>query len=155
MPRTPERETVSTRQHKIAKLARIEPKLKLNTLAHHIDLCWLQAAWQATRKDGAVGVDGMTAAAYEANLDANLSSLLERFKSGRYRAPAVKRVYIPKAGRTGATRPIGIPTLEDKILQRAVAMVLEPIYEQDFMACSYGFRPRRSAHQHWKCSGKG
>lgn len=155
MPRTSERETISTRQHKIAELARIEPKLKLNTLAHHIDLHWLRAAWQATRKDGAVGVDGVTAAAYEANLDANLSSLLDRFKSGRYRAPAVQRVFIPKAGRTGTTRPIGIPTLEDKILQRAVAMVLEPVYEQDFMACSYGFRPRRSAHQALEVLWKG
>jgi len=128
-------------------LARVEPRLELTTLAHHIDERWLREAYRRTRKDAAVGVDGVTAAHYEADLEANLSSLLERFKSGRYRAPAVRRVYIPKPGKAGKTRPIGIPTLEDKILQRAVLMVLEPIYEQDFLDCSYGFRPGRSPHQ--------
>ena len=93
------------------------------------------------------GVDGVTAAQYEINLDANLTSLLERFKSGRCRAPAVRRVHIPKPGKAGKTRPIGIPTLEDKVLQRAVLMVLEPICQQDFLDGSYGFRPGRSAHQ--------
>lgn len=127
-------------------LAEREPKLVLNTLAHHVDLKWLKEAYRRVRKGGAVGVDGVTAANYEADLEANLSSLLERFKSGRYRAPAVRRVHIPK-GDGRSTRPIGIPTLEDKVLQRAVAMVLEPVYEQDFMDCSYGFRPERSAHQ--------
>lgn len=147
MPRTLNRETISTRQQKIAALARIEPKMQLKTLAHHIDLMWLQEAWRRTRKDGATGVDNVTATEYEAHLDANLSGLLDRFKSGRYRAPAVKRVHIPKPGKAGATRPIGIPTLEDKVLQRAVLMALEPIYEHDFLACSYGFRPGRNAHQ--------
>ena len=79
--------------------------------------------------------------------EANLTSLLERFQSGRYRAPAVRRVHIPKAGAGRQTRPIGIPTLEDKVLQRAVVMALEPIDEQDFLDCSYGFRPGRGAHQ--------
>lgn len=155
MPRTPDRDTISTRQHKIAALARIEPGLRLNTLAHHIDLTWLHQAWQRIRKGGATGVDGVTVRAYEADLHNNLSDLLERFKSGRYRAPAVKRVHIPKAGRADATRPIGIPTLEDKLLQRAVAMVLEPVYEQDFLSCSYGFRPGRSAHQALEALWKG
>lgn len=138
-------EIISTRQEKLVELARIEPKRVLTTLAHHIDAVWPHEAYRRTRKDGATGVDGVTAAQYEVDLEANLSSLLERFKSGRYRAPAVRRVHIPKAD--GKTRPIGIPTLEDKILQRAVLMVLEPVYEQDFLACSYGFRPGRSAHQ--------
>jgi retron-type reverse transcriptase len=128
------------------ELAQIEPKLVMTTLAHHIDEVWMGEAYRRTRKDGAVGVDGVTAQAYEADLEANLSSLLERFKTGRYRAPAVRRVHLPKPG-TKKTRPIGIPTLEDKVLQRAVLMVLEPIYEQDFLECSYGFRPGRSAHQ--------
>jgi group II intron reverse transcriptase/maturase len=91
-----------------------------------------------------VGVDGQSAAQYAANLEDNLRSLLERAKSGAYQAPPVRRVHIPKSD--GQTRPIGIPTFEDKVLQRAVAMVLEPIYEQDFLDCSYGFRPGRSAH---------
>ena len=114
------------------------------TLAHHIDLDWLKEAYRRTRKDGAVGVDEQTAAAYAAHLEDNLRSLLERAKSGTYHAPPVRRVHIPKGD--GQTRPIGIPTFEDKVLQRAVAMVLEPVYEQDFFDGSYGFRPGRSAH---------
>ncbi|NEX23887.1 group II intron reverse transcriptase/maturase, partial [Thiorhodococcus mannitoliphagus] len=139
-------ETITTKQEAIANLAREAPGMVLTTLAHHIDLMWLEEAYRRTRKDGAVGVDGVTAEAYEARLQENLSDLLERFKSGRYQAPPVRRVHIPKDG-TKKTRPIGIPTLEDKILQRAVLMVLEPVYEQDFLDCSYGFRPGRSAHQ--------
>ena len=91
-------------------------------------------------------MDGQTAADYAADLEGNLRSLLDRAKSGRYQAPPVRRVHIPK-GTGSETRPIGIPTFEDKILQRAVAMVLEAVYEQDFLDCSYGFRPGRSAHQ--------
>ena len=119
----------------------------LRTLAHHIDVEWMGEAYQRTRKDGAVGVDGVTAEQYEERLEENLSELLDRFKSGRYRAPPVRWVNIPKEGGRDKTRPIGIPTLEDKLLQRAVLMVLEPVYEQDFVDCSYGFRPGRSAHQ--------
>jgi len=145
MGQTLGRKLISTRREKLAELARMEPKRALTTVAHHIDLAWLMEAWRLTRKDGASGIDGVTAAQYEAELEANLASLLERFKSGRYRAPAVRRVYIPKAD--GGQRPLGIPTLEDKVLQRAVLMALEPIYEQDFLDCSYGFRPGRSAHQ--------
>ena len=140
------REVISTRQRKIAELAQREPKLTLTTLAHHVDDGWMREAYRRIRKDAAAGVDGVTAAQYEADLEANLSGLLERFKSGRYRAPAVRRVHLEKPG-TSKTRPIGIPTLEDKILQRAVLMVLEPVYEQDFLDCSYGFRPGRGAHQ--------
>ena len=140
------REVISTRQRKIAERAQREPKLTLTTLAHHIDEVWMREAYRRTRKDAAAGVDGVTAAQYEADLETNLTGLLERFKSGRYRAPAVRRVHLEKPG-TSKTRPIGIPTLEDKILQRAVLMVLEPVYEQDFLDCSYGFRPGRGAHQ--------
>ena len=89
----------------------------------------------------------MTAGLYETDLDRNLASLLERFQSGRYRSPAVRRAYIPRPRKAGKTRPIGMPTLEEKVLQRAVLMVLEPISERGFLECSYGFRPGRGAHQ--------
>jgi len=135
-----------TRRQRIAELAKQAPQMGFTSLAHHINLDWLYQALLQTRADGAVGVDGQTAAEYAANLRSNLESLLNRAKSGTYRAPPVRRVHIPK-GTGPETRPLGIPTYEDKILQRAVVMVLEPIYEQDFLNCSYGFRPRRSAHQ--------
>ena len=143
---TPSPETVSTKLARIAELARRDPKAALTTLAHHIDVEFLREAYARTRKDGAPGIDGQTAEEYEKDLDANLHALLDAFKSGMYYAPPVRRVYIPKADGS-KTRPIGIPTLEDKVLQRAVSMVLEAVYEQDFMPCSYGFRPGRSAHQ--------
>jgi group II intron reverse transcriptase/maturase len=116
------------------------------SLAHFIDLDWLHEAYQHVRKDGATGVDGQTAREYGEKLGENLQRLLDRAKSGTYRAPPVRRVHIPK-GTGSETRPLGIPTFEDKVLQRAVVMVLEPLYEQDFLPCSYGFRPGRSAHQ--------
>jgi group II intron reverse transcriptase/maturase len=120
--------------------------MAFTNLAHHIDIDWLHRAYYQTRKDGAVGVDGQTADSYAENLEANLQDLLNRAKSGTYVAPPVRRVHIPKAGSPNETRPLGIPTFEDKILQRAVLMVLEPIYETDFLDVSYGFRPGRGAH---------
>jgi group II intron reverse transcriptase/maturase len=114
------------------------------TLSHLIDVEFLREAYRRTRKNGAKGVDGRSADDFAADLEENLQSLLERFKSGTYKAPPVRRVHIPKGG--GKTRPIGIPTFEDKVLQRAVAMVLAAVYEQDFMDCSHGFRPGRSPH---------
>jgi group II intron reverse transcriptase/maturase len=146
MTGTPGPEDVYTRLRRIAELAREDPKRALTTLAHHIDIEFLREAYRRTRKDGAAGVDGQTAEEYEKDLEGNLRSLLERFKSGTYRAPPVRRVYILK-GDGKKTRPIGIPTLEDKVLQRAVSMVLEAIYEQEFYYFSFGFRPRRDAHQ--------
>src|ERR1051325_10679561 len=138
---------VSTKQERIAALAKQSPLMAFTSLAHLMDIDWLKEAYRRTRKDGAAGVDGVTADEYEQNLEDNLQGLLDRVKSGAYRAPPVRRVHIPKGGSTTETRPIGIPTLEDKVLQRAVVMLLEPIYERDFRACSYGFRPGRSAHQ--------
>jgi RNA-directed DNA polymerase len=148
MAETSSSKTVSTKLERIAKLAKQMPGVPLSTLAHHIDIDWLREAYRRTRKDAAVGVDGQTAAEYEANLEQNLRSLLDGAKSGDpYRAPPVRRVHIPKEDGTDRTRPIGIPTFEDKVLQRAVAMVVEAVYEQDFLNCSYGFRPGRSPHQ--------
>jgi len=144
MTGTPSPLDISTRLQRIAELAKKAP-VALTTLAHHIDIEFLREAYRRTRKDGATGVDGQTATMYAEKLDENLRSLLDRFKSGTYKAPPVRRVNIPK-GDGAKTRPIGIPTFEDKVLQRAVTMVLEAIYEQDFLPCSFGFRPGRSAH---------
>ena len=137
---------VSTKQQRIAELAKQSPRMGFTSLNHHLDLIWLVEAYNRTRKDGAPGVDGQTAEDYGQCLLDNLESLLDRAKSGAYRAPPVRRVRIPK-GTGSETRPLGIPTLEDKVLQRAVVLALEPIYEQDFLPCSFGFRPGRSAHQ--------
>jgi group II intron reverse transcriptase/maturase len=137
---------VLPKQQRIAELAKRSPQMGFTSLAYLMDIDWLIAAFHRTRKDGAPGVDGQTWFDYERNLEENLQSLLDRAKSGTYRAPPVRRVYIPKGGSNTEFRPIGIPTLEDKVLQRAVVMLLEPIYEQDFDVGSYGFRPGRSAH---------
>lgn len=148
MPRNSE--TVSTTQQRIAALAKQSPKAAFTSLAYRMDINWLKEAYRRTRKDGAAGVDGVTADQYEQDLEGNLQSLLDRAKSGAYKAPPVRRVHIPKGGSTTETRPLGIPTLEDKVLQRAVVMLLQPIYEQDFSDfsdCSHGFRPGRSAHE--------
>jgi retron-type reverse transcriptase len=99
---------LSTKRQWIAELARRKPGTALFSLHHVIDLEWMQEAYELTRKDGATGIDGVTATDYEANLEANLMDLLDRIKSGRYQAPAVRRSYIPKAD--GSRRPLGIPT---------------------------------------------
>ena len=137
--------TVSTKQARIADLARNKPGVALTSLNHHLDIEWLRRAYELTRKDGATGIDRQTAADYASHLEANLQDLLERIKSGRYRAPPVRRARIPKAD--GSTRDLGIPTFEDKVAQRAIVMLLEPVFEQDFRSCSFGFRPGQSAHQ--------
>ena len=136
---------LSTKQQWIAKMARNNRDRAFSSLHHVIDMEWMREAYRLTRKDGAPGIDGVTADTYEAHLEANLQDLLDRIRSGRYVAPPVRRAYIPKAD--GSKRPLGIPTFEDKVAQRVIVMLLEPIYEQDFLPCSYGFRPGRSAHE--------
>ncbi len=140
-------ENVSLKQVRIATLAKQSPAMGFTSLIHHLDTEWLCEAYWLTRKDGAPGIDGQTWTSYGEHLESNLKDLLGRLKANSYRAPAVRRVHIPKAGSPGEMRPLGIPTLEDKILQRALVMLLEPIYEIDFNDCSYGFRKGRSAHQ--------
>jgi len=135
---------ISPGLQRVAEMARNFPDLVFTNLSKHIDLPLLREAYRRTDKSKAPGIDGVTSKEYERDLEGNLQDLLNRAKSGRYRAPAVRRVHIPKG--KDSTRPIGIPTLEDKTLQRAVTMVLEVIYEEDFYPFSYGFRPKRSAH---------
>jgi RNA-directed DNA polymerase len=137
---------VLTRQWRIAEIAKRYPDKGLNSIHHHLDLVWLREAYGLLQRDRAPGYDGETVQAYGNDLDRRLTDLLARVKGGNYQAPPVKRVHIPK-GNGKETRPIGIPTTEDKVLQRAVAMLLEPIYEEQFYDFSYGFRPGRSAHQ--------
>jgi len=154
MERTESRTDISTRLSRIAELTRKYPNGAHTTLAHHIDIAFLKEAYERTRKDGAPGVDGRTASDYAKNLEGNLADLLDRFKTGRYRAPPVRRVHIPK-GEGSKTRPIGIPAFEDKVLQRAVTMVLTAVYEPEFIEGSYGFRPGRSAHDALEAIWKG
>ena len=137
--------SMSTRRRRIAEISRRHKDEGLRTLAHFIDIHWLYAAWKKTRKDGALGVDDMTWGEYDRQWHGNLDFLLERFKSGEYYAPPAKRSYIPKDD--GKQRPIGIMTMEDKVLQRGVSMVLEDIYEQEFYDFSFGYRKGRSQHQ--------
>jgi RNA-directed DNA polymerase len=113
---------VSTRQQQIAELARQAPQIGFTSLNHHLDFTWLLVAYWGTRRDGAPGVDGITAADNKADLMAKLCSLLDWAKSGSYRVPPVRRVPISKGPGSKETRPIGIPTLEDKVLQRAIVM---------------------------------
>ena len=133
-------------QQRIAKVAEERPEACFTALNHYMDIDWMKEACRRLRKASAPGVDGQSVASYGENLESNLLDLIDRIKSGRYVAPPVRRVHIPK-GDGRETRPIGVPTVEDKLVQRAVVMLLEPIYEQDFLDCSFGFRPRRSAHQ--------
>jgi len=136
---------VCTKQQRIAEIARQRPQERLTALNHYLDVEWLTEAFHRVRRNSAPGVDGQTVTQYEEHLEVNRPGLLDRAKSGAYLAPPVKRVYVPKDN--GESRPIGIPTTEDKVLGRAIVMLLEPIYEEVFYDFSYGFRPGRSAHQ--------
>jgi RNA-directed DNA polymerase len=136
---------VSTKQQRIAQVAVEKPEVSFTSLNHYLDLDWMKEAYHRTRRESAPGIDGQTMAEYGKDLESNLQGLIGRAKSGRYHAPPVRRVHIPK-GDGKETRPIGIPTAEDKVLQRAITMLLEPIYEQEFLEFSFGFRPGRSAH---------
>jgi RNA-directed DNA polymerase len=144
---------VYTIQQRIAQVARERPQEVFTSLNHYLDAEWLKAAYERVKPDSSPGIDGQSWAEYGKDLEKNLLSLLNRVKSGSYVAPPVKRVHIPK-GDGKETRPIGMPTIEDKVLQRAIAMLLEPIYEQDFKYFSYGFRPERSAHEALRCLWK-
>ena len=153
MTGTPRPEPVSTKQQRIAELARNCPDMAFTNLAHHIDIEWMLTAHARTRTDGAVGVDGQTAAEYEVNLEANLQNLLDRAKSGTYVVPPVRRVHIPKAGSATETRPLGIPTYEDKILQRAVLLRWNRYTRRTFWTSHTGFVPDAVLMEHWTHCG--
>ena len=136
---------VSTIQERIADMARRYPERGLTSLNRYLTEDWLKAAFGKVRKDAAAGVDGIMAREYEGQMASRLPELVNLAHSGRYFAPPVRRTYIEKPGKS-EKRPLGIPTVEDKVLQRAAVMLIEPIYEAEFYDFSYGFRPGRSAH---------
>ena len=129
---------------KVVERAKRHPDQRILALAHLIDEPALERAYRSLRRDAAVGVDGVTVEQYGGQLAANLRALRARMKAGQYRHQPIRRVNIPKEN--GATRPIGVSTVEDKVVQSALREVLEAVCEQDFLDCSYGFRPGRSAH---------
>lgn len=138
-------QTVSAKLHQIAEQAKQHPDRIFTSLAHLIDVDLLREAFKKTRKESAAGVDGITAAKYGKNLEANLLDLHRRLKENCYKAPPVKRCWIDKDD--GSKRPLGLPTFEDKVVQRAVSMVMSAVYEQDFYDFSHGFREGHSPHQ--------
>ncbi len=129
---------------KVVERAKREPEGRFHSLAHLIDVPALERAYRHSRKDAAVGVDGVTKEQYGQELERNLRDLHERMKAKRYRHQPIRRVHIPKG--QGKTRPIGVSAFEDKLVQDVIREVLEAVYEQDFLDCSYGFRPKRSPH---------
>jgi group II intron reverse transcriptase/maturase len=137
-------ENMSPELLRVVERAQQEPEGRFHSLAHLIDVPALERAYRRARKGAAVGVDGVTKEQYGQDLEENLQDLHARMKARRYRHQPIRRVHIPKG--EGKTRPIGISAFEDKLVQDAVREVLEAIYEQDFLDCSYGFRPKRSAH---------
>lgn len=138
-------ESVNYRRRQIVKAAQRHREEPLSALHHHLDLVWLGEAYQRTNAKASPGVDGQSWHDYGKDLMNNLKDLEYRAKSGNYKAPPVKRSYVPKNEKE--KRPIGLPTIENKVLERGVAMILEEVYEEEFYDFSYGFRPRRSAHQ--------
>ena len=142
--RAQDRESVSQALDRIREAARQRKKEKFTALYHHLSLPMLRMAFHALKRDAAPGVDGLTWQNYETDLDRKIEDLHARVQRGAYRAQPSRRRYIPKAD--GRQRPLAVAALEDKILQRATVAVLNAIYEEDFLGCSYGFRPGRSQH---------
>src|SRR5487761_106592 len=136
--------SVSSGLDRVRQVAVRDKEARFTALLHHVDLARLWAAYVAINPKAAPGVDRVTWDAYGQDLRENLEDLLGRVHSGAYRASPSRRVYIPKPD--GRQRPLGVATLEDKILQRAVVEVLNAVYEEDFLGFSYGFRPGRSPH---------
>ena len=136
---------ISTKLRQIAEQAKGHPDRVFTSLIHHVDVDFLREAYYRLRRDGAPGLSGVTVGDYGERLEANLNDLHQRLREQRYQAPPIKRVWIDKEG--GKKRPIGLTEIEDKIVQKAVSMLMGAVYEQDFHPFSLGFREGRSAHQ--------
>src|SRR5262249_13459842 len=142
--RTQSRVALPSNLVRVNEAARGDKKTRFTSLLHHVNVASLERAFHRMKRRAAPGVDGETVASYEVDLPSRLTDLCARVHTGRYRPQPVRRVNIPKPD--GGTRPLGVPALEDKLLQSAVAEVLSAIYEVDFVGLSYGFRPRRGPH---------
>ena len=147
------RKRMETKLARIAEIARAKPQDKFTSLAHLINAEMIKTCHKQMDKNKAVGIDGISKEEYEANLEENIEDLIARMKRQAYKPQSVKRVYIPKPG-TDKKRPLGLPAYEDKLVQMAVAKILNAIYEQDFLECSFGFRPQRSCHDALKVLNK-
>jgi len=145
LPYTEMEDRTLTKSALLSERARQEPQLQFTSLAHLLDVDFLRGCYFELGRDRASGIDGVSWQDYGKQLDENLENLVERMKAKRYKPQPAKRVYVPK--NNDEKRPLGLPALEDKIVQRGIARILEAIYEVDFLDCSYGFRPKRGCHQ--------
>src|SRR6202158_587088 len=143
--RTQSRVVLPSDLARVNAAARTAVQTRFTALLHHVDIAALERAFRRQRRQASAGIDGMTVGMYAQDLERNLRDLCARIHTGRYRPQPVRRVYIPKAD--GGQGPLGVPALEDKIVQGAVAEVLSAVYEVDFLGFSYGFRPGRNPHQ--------
>jgi group II intron reverse transcriptase/maturase len=137
---------MKTQLDQIAKKAKLDPKVRFTSLAHLLTPEFLTETWGMMNRSAASGIDGQTARQFERDVEQQVAEIHKQLKAGRYRAPPVRRVEIPKGPGKAGTRPLGIPTVADRLLQRAVARILEAVFEADFLDCSYGFRPGRNPH---------
>ena len=137
---------MSTQLSQIAKRAKLDRKARFTSLAHLLTPEFLKETWGKMNRRASGGVDGLSAEQFECEVETQIEAICAQLKAGAYRAPPVRRVEIPKGPGKVGTRPLGIPTVADRRLQRAVARILEAVFEADFLECSYGFRPGRNPH---------
>src|SRR5437899_5488171 len=137
---------MSTQLSQIAKKAKLDRKARFTSLAHLLAPDFLKETWGKMNRRAAGGIDGQSAEQFGSELETQVEAICTQLKEGTYHAPPVRRVEIPKGPGKVGTRPLGIPTVSDRLLQRAVARILEAVFEADFLECSYGFRPGRSPH---------
>jgi len=137
---------MSTQLSQIAKKAKLDPKARFTSLAHLLTAEFLKETWGKMNRKAAGGVDGQSAEEFGNELETQIEAICKQLKEGSYQAPPVRRVDIPKGPGKVGTRPLGIPTVADRLLQRAVARILEAVFEADFLDCSHGFRPGRNPH---------
>ena len=137
---------MSTQLGQIAKKAKLDRTVRFTSLAHLLTPSFLKETWRMMNRHAASGIDGQTTGQFASEIEQRVEEICQQLKAGAYRAPPVRRVEIPKGPGKSGTRPLGIPTVADRLLQRAVARILEAVFEADFLDCSFGFRPGRNPH---------